>query len=567
MSLAEEHKKNGNTAFAASKFEEAIGHFTKAIELDPKNHVLYSNRSAAFTSLKRYEEALKDAQTTIDLNTSWPKGYSRKGAALHGLRRLNDAITTYRKALELEPNNSATKQALLEVEREQVENESGMKPEQLFGQLFQGDVLAKARQNPKTAAFTNQPDFIQMVTQLQQNPSKLQQYIGDPRISALLGVLLGVGTDGPSPFEQDDSKQEEEYRKKKEQQEQEEKKKKEEEEKKKKESSMTLTQREAELAKNEGNEHYKKKEFVAALKCYDRAIQADPNNPALYLNRAAAYFEDGKIDECIKECEITLEKGKEAKADFAFFGKAYGRMGNAFAKKNMLDRAIECYNLSLTNHRTPDVAKQLQKIEKIKEEETKKVYIDPIKSAEAKERGNAKFKGGNYPEALKEYEEAIKRNPDDHTNYSNRAACYMKLAAFDQGIKDCDECIARKPDFVKAYIRKGIMQCSKKEFNQAIQTFDQGLKYDPNNTELKEGLQKAMMGVEQAEANLSEEERMKNAMKSPEVQEILSDPVMRQILSQMTTDPSAARDHLKNPIIAEKINRLAKAGVLGIRNQ
>ena len=36
----------GNAAFTSGKFEEAIGHFTEAIGVDPTNHVFYSNRSA-----------------------------------------------------------------------------------------------------------------------------------------------------------------------------------------------------------------------------------------------------------------------------------------------------------------------------------------------------------------------------------------------------------------------------------------------------------------------------------------------------------------------------------------
>ena len=38
--MAEEFKKQGNDAFSAGKFDEAIEFFSQAIELDPSNHVL-----------------------------------------------------------------------------------------------------------------------------------------------------------------------------------------------------------------------------------------------------------------------------------------------------------------------------------------------------------------------------------------------------------------------------------------------------------------------------------------------------------------------------------------------
>jgi Flp pilus assembly protein TadD len=43
----------GNAAFQSGRHEEAVQHFTEAIEMDPQNHVLYSNRSAALVSPSR----------------------------------------------------------------------------------------------------------------------------------------------------------------------------------------------------------------------------------------------------------------------------------------------------------------------------------------------------------------------------------------------------------------------------------------------------------------------------------------------------------------------------------
>ena len=42
-------------------------------------------------------------------------------------------------------------------------------------------------------------------------------------------------------------------------------------------------------------------------------------------------------------------------------------------------------------------------------------------------------------------------NPDAHKLYSNRAACYTKLGAWNDGLKDADECIRLAPEFSKGY--------------------------------------------------------------------------------------------------------------------
>lgn len=63
--------------------------------MDGTNHVLFSNRSAAYAKAGKFAEALEDAEKTISLNPSWPKGYSRKGAAAAGLGNFMKAFEAY----------------------------------------------------------------------------------------------------------------------------------------------------------------------------------------------------------------------------------------------------------------------------------------------------------------------------------------------------------------------------------------------------------------------------------------------------------------------------------------
>ncbi|KAL4563899.1 hypothetical protein LXL04_027947 [Taraxacum kok-saghyz] len=78
--MADEAKAKGNAAFSVGNYTEPIRHFTDAINLAPTNHVLYSNRSAAYTSLNQYSEALTDAQKTVDSRSSIPHEHYMKMA-------------------------------------------------------------------------------------------------------------------------------------------------------------------------------------------------------------------------------------------------------------------------------------------------------------------------------------------------------------------------------------------------------------------------------------------------------------------------------------------------------
>jgi len=226
------------------------------------------------------------------------------------------------------------------------------------------------------------------------------------------------------------------------------------------------------------------------------------------------------------------------------------------------DKALEAFNSSNTEFRTQDVTQSIKKIEKQIEERNRLSYIDKDKSTVHKEKGNEFFRNSQFVEAKGEYDEAIKRNPSDPSIYANRAACFTKLGAFPEGLKDCDEALKLDPKYVKAYTRKGHLLFWMKNYKGALEVYEEGVKLDPQNKELNDGLSRTISAIKQETSGLSDKERIERASKDPVVQEILSDPVMIQILEQMKQTPGSIKDHLKNPLVAKKIQTLVDAGIL-----
>ena len=106
-------------------------------------------------------------------------------------------------------------------------------------------------------------------------------------------------------------------------------------------------------------------------------------------------------------------------------------------------------------------------------------YVDPAKAEEARKAGNEMFQSSKYPEAIRLYDESIKRAPADPRGYSNRAAAYTKLGSPIEALKDCEKALELDPNFNKAYLRKAQCHYMMKDFHKALDTYDKALKLFP----------------------------------------------------------------------------------------
>lgn len=59
-----------------------------------------------------------------------------------------------------------------------------------------------------------------------------------------------------------------------------------------------------------------------------------------------------------------------------------------------------------------------------------------------------------------------------------------------------NRCIELAPEFAKGYSRKGTLQYFMKEYDKAMATYETGLKHEPDNQELKDGLMRCMEAID-----------------------------------------------------------------------
>jgi len=420
-------------------YEEAIKHYSDAIALDASNHVLYSNRSAAYASLGKYEEALQDGEKTIEVKPDWGKGYSRKGLALFKLDRLEEAMECYEAGLKVEPDNDALKQSLREAQ-----NAASAQGTNMLAQLFQNPALWTIIQSdPNLSPFLKEPDFVQMINQVQANPGTLNMYLQqDKRLMAVLTKLLtsqmGGFANQPDAQPQSAPESRQEAPKPAEKQP---------EPEPEPEPELDPKEKEALAEKDKGNAAYKKRDFDAAIAHYDKAFELNPKEMSFLTNRAAVHLEAGRYEQCVADCEKAIEVGRSQYAPYEQIAKAYARIGAAHRKAGNLEKSIEAYKTSLTENRVRQVAATLRQVELEHEKQIKEAYRDPQKALEAKEKGNEYFQNGDFPNAIKLYTEAIERDPTNAPFYSNRAAALMKLADFGYAFRDCEKCIELDPTF------------------------------------------------------------------------------------------------------------------------
>jgi len=115
VSDAGSYKDKGNEAFKASRWEEAVQHYSTAIKLGSKLKelpVFYKNRAAAYLKLEQYENAVEDCTESLKVGPADPKALFRRAQAYEALEKFEEAYKDATALFKADPSNKTVQPML-----------------------------------------------------------------------------------------------------------------------------------------------------------------------------------------------------------------------------------------------------------------------------------------------------------------------------------------------------------------------------------------------------------------------------------------------------------------------
>lgn len=96
-------------------------------------------------------------------------------------------------------------------------------------------------------------------------------------------------------------------------------------------------------------------------------------------------------------------------------------------------------------------------------------------------KGNNLSKLGNYGEAIKAYDEAIKLDPTRTIAWNKKGLALYKLGKYSDAIQAYNEAIKVDPKDSDGWYNKGLALLELREFGEAIQAYDEAIRVDPKD--------------------------------------------------------------------------------------
>ncbi len=95
------HVNQGNDYYSKGQYDQAISHYNKALEINPKHAGAYYNRGQAYLNKGQHDQAIADYNKALEIDPKFTEAYNGRGLSYAAKAEYDQALSDYNKALEI----------------------------------------------------------------------------------------------------------------------------------------------------------------------------------------------------------------------------------------------------------------------------------------------------------------------------------------------------------------------------------------------------------------------------------------------------------------------------------
>ncbi|XP_002128295.3 stress-induced-phosphoprotein 1-like isoform X2 [Ciona intestinalis] len=176
-------------------------------------------------------------------------------------------------------------------------------------------------------------------------------------------------------------------------------------------------------------------------------------------------------------------------------------------------------------------------------------------------KGNQALEGGKFKEAIDFYSEGIKQDTSkakSHLLYQGRSNAYAENKDYTRAKDDAIEVIKLKSDWGMGYYRKGIALEGLENYAEAMEAYDEGLKNDSMNEDLKTASKECSAKLATILPNpFSELKEIVLELKGhKDTKDFFNDPSYEEMLKNLSEDPRKLTEYVQKPEMQKTLSAL-----------
>jgi tetratricopeptide (TPR) repeat protein len=226
---------------------------------------------------------------------------------------------------------------------------------------------------------------------------------------------------------------------------------------------------------------YYRNDSERALANVNRAIRLEPDQARYYVTRAAVQLGRQQADRAIEDCELAIDLDPRSARAYTLRARALLSKNDARRALADLDRALQLDTTNPSFHVPSEKPANGPLIVKASARDGTTSKKDPRTAVELVKQGEDRLASNEDDEALTDFNEAIKLDPDYAPAYASRAQAWVKKHYREREIADYTEAIKRDPNNAAYRVARAESWSAQGMHKHAIAEYEHALRMEPNN--------------------------------------------------------------------------------------